>query len=349
MFTRVITLLWLSISTCIIYGQSEKYKILTIGFYNLENFFDIENDPKIKDDDFTPKGKFRWTEEKYREKLANMAYAISQIGININPLGVSILGISEVENRNVLEELVHQESIKDKSYQIIHYDSPDRRGMDVALLYNPLHFTPIRHDTIAFRIYNGDGSRRFTRNILMVEGILDGDKLYILVNHWPSRLGGQKRSEPDRIKGAKLCREYVDSILIIDSNNKIIIMGDFNDNPNNASIKDHLKTKGNRKHLISSDLYNPMVEYIKRDQGSNVYRDSWSLFDQIILSQGLLNEEQEGYFYYKAFIFNSKFLVQPTGKYKDHPFRTFDLDTYQSGFSDHFPVYVHLLKKWTEK
>ncbi len=331
--------------TAVLSGQSEQYKILTIGFYNLENLFDIENDPLTRDDDFTPEGSMTWTEDRYWEKQGNMAYAISQIGLSLNPLGVSVLGVAEVENRNVLEDLVSHELLAERKYSIIHYDSPDRRGVDVAMLYNPQHFTPLHHDTIPFHIYNDDGTRRYTRNILFVEGILDGDTIHVLVNHWPSRGGGESRTEPSRITGARLNRKHVDSLLSVYPHKKIFIMGDFNDDPTNKSIKDHLRAHGSIKQLRPGDLFNPMTDFYRRGQGSNAYRDSWSLFDQIIISQGLLDKEQPGYLYHKAFIFNPKFLVQPYGKYKGYPFRTFSFDKYQGGYSDHFPVYVHLVKK----
>ena len=325
------------------YSYSQDYKIISVGFYNLENLFDIEDDTLIRDEEFTPEGTRTWTEERYNEKLANMAYVISQIGIDKNPKGLSILGVSEVENKKVLEDLVIQESIKDRKYEIAHLDSPDRRGIDVALIYNPKQFDLISYDTIPFIIYNDDGSRRFTRNIFKVKGVLDGDTMHILVNHWPSRSGGEARSEPGRIKGAQLCKAFVDSININTPDAKIIIMGDLNDDPNSKSVKNYLMAKSRVKEVSAGGLFNPMADYYRRGIGSNAYRDSWSLFDQIILSHGLL--QSEGYSYYKAYVFNKKFLVQPTGKYKGYPFRTFGGDKYQGGYSDHFPVYVHLVKE----
>lgn len=327
------------------YGQEAQYKIVTAGFYNVENLFDTEDDPLIRDEEFTPDGKRAWTQEKYNEKLANMAYVISQIGKEKNPNGLSFLGVAEVENRKVLEDLVEQSSIKDKNYKIVHIDSPDRRGIDVALLYNPNHFTPIHSDTIPYLIYNDDATRRRTRNILYVKGLLDSDTMHVLVNHWPSRSGGESRSAPYRNQGGKICRSFVDSLSSLNPGSKIIIMGDLNDDPNSASIKNHLRAKSRVKDVFEGDVFNPMADFYRRGIGSNAYRDAWSLFDQVILSYGLMNREQDGYFYYSANVFNKRFLIQPSGRYKGYPFRTFSGDTYQGGYSDHFPVYVHLVKK----
>ncbi|NNF33522.1 MAG: endonuclease/exonuclease/phosphatase family protein [Saprospiraceae bacterium] len=325
-------------------ASSQNVKIITVGFYNLENLFDTEDDPMINDEEFTPEGKRSWTFDKYQEKLANMAYVISQIGIDQNPKGVAVLGVSEVENKRVLEDLVIQDAIKDRNYQIVHMDSPDRRGIDVALLYNPSQFEVMHFDTIPFIIYNSDGKRRFTRNILHIKGLLDGDTTYFLVNHWPSRSGGEARSAPNRIHGAKLVREYVDSLNAVDPNSKIIIVGDLNDDPNSASVKNYLRARTRIKETVQGELFNPMADYYRRGIGSNAYRDSWSLFDQIIVSSGL-TDCNEGYCYYKAYVFNKRFLVQPSGKYKGYPFRTFGGDKYQGGYSDHFPVYAHLIQR----
>ena len=152
-------------------AHCQNVKIVTVGFYNLENLFDTIDDPTINDEEFTPEGDRSWTKEKYEEKLANMAYVISQVGIDQNPKGLAVLGVSEVENKKVLEDLVAQPTLSDRNYKIVHVDSPDRRGIDVALIYNPDQFQVIDYDTIPFIIYNSDGDRRFTRNILHVKGI----------------------------------------------------------------------------------------------------------------------------------------------------------------------------------
>lgn len=325
------------------FSQGVEYKIASIGFYNLENLFDIEDDTTIWDEEFLPDGARSWTQEKYDEKQANMAYVISQIGIDKAPQGLSILGVAEIENRKVLEDLVAQESIKDRNYKIIHFDSKDGRGIDVALLYNPEHFTPESSQILDLPIMR-DTVRRYTRDILHVKGLLDGDEVHFLVNHWPSRRGGADRTNPLRIKGAQICRKVIDSLQVLNPDVKVVVMGDLNDDPTNESVKGFLRGKGNQKEVGPKDMFNPMEDFYRRGQGSNAYRDVWSLFDQMLFTPGFLDKEGEGYFYYRANIFNKKFLVQSKGKYKGYPFRTYSFGSYQGGYSDHYPVYTYLLK-----
>lgn len=325
-------------------AQEQDYKVVAVGFYNLENLFDYEQDTTIRDWDFIPNGSKAWTPEKYEEKLSNMAYVISQIGTEVAPAGVSLLGVEEVENRRVLEDLVAQPAIADRNYQIIHYDSPDRRGIDVGLLYNPEHFEPIMSENIPYP-QPTTGDSIYTRDILHVRGILDGDTISYVVNHWPSRYGGEARSQPRRNTAAKRVKQLVDSLYANDPNAKIIIGGDLNDDPTSESMTGYLQTKNKLKRVKKGQLYNPMNDFYRRGLGSNAYRDNWSLFDQIVISEPLLDKNQDGYFFYKANIFNKKFLVQRSGQYKGYPFRTFSFDKYQGGYSDHFPVYMYLVKK----
>lgn len=324
------------------YAQ-DKYKIVAVGFYNQENLFDYEQDTSIFDFDFIPNGRRAWTPEKYQEKLSNMAYAISKVGTEKAPAGLSFFGVAEVENRRVLEDLVKQEAIADRDYQIIHFDSPDRRGIDVGFLYNPTHFTPTETKKIPYPQYTEDTI--YTRDVLFVKGVLDGDTITTLVNHWPSRYGGEKRSQPRRNAIAEVVRSVADSLYAVNPDSKILIMGDLNDDPTSESMTKYLKPKNDIKDVKSGDLYNPMHKYYTKGLGSNAYRDGWSLFDQIILSAPFLEKKQDGYFLYRANIFNKKFLIQRSGKYKGYPFRTFSFDKFQGGYSDHFPVYAYLIKK----
>ena len=345
MTRNILTFMFLVLFLSSIIAQEEQFKAVSVGFYNLENLFDYERDTTIRDYEFTPWGKRAWTEEKYNEKQANMAYVISQMGIDVTPAGLSVLGVCEVENKRVLEDLVNQESIRDRNYQIIHSDSPDRRGIDVALLYNPAHFNHIntRMHNIVFLFDEGDTLR--TREIMHVYGELDGEEVHILVNHWPSRSGGEKRSAPRRNRAARACHAIIDSLKSIDPDVKILLMGDLNDDPTSTSTKGILRAKGKISDVGEKDMFNPMYDYYRRGLGSNAYRDNWSLFDQVILSPGLLDKEQDGYFFYKAIIFNKKYLIQRSGQYKGYPFRTFSGDKYQGGYSDHFPVFVYLVKR----
>ncbi len=324
-------------------GQDkQQYNIISVGFYNLENLFDTVNDTLINDEEYLPEGKRAWTEERYQEKSANMAYVISQIGLDNVKAGLSVLGVSEVENRKVLEDLVAQPAIKDRNYQIVHFDSPDRRGVDVGLLYNPTHFQPVYSEAIPLMIYN-DGVRRFTRDVLYVKGLIETDTFHFLVNHWPSR-GGGPATVAQRNSAAKLCRMVYDSITLIAPNAKVVIMGDLNDDPTSESLKSHLRTVGKISDVHKTGLFNPFEDHYRRGQGSNAYRDAWSLFDQVIISAGLTDKTKPGYYYFKANIFNKQFLVQLSGQYKGYPFRTFSGDEYQGGYSDHFPTYLYLVK-----
>lgn len=324
-------------------AQKDKVKIVTVGFYNLENLFDTVDDTLIQDEEFLPSGSRSWTEEKYQEKLTNMAYVISQIGIQDVKSGLSFLGVAEIENRKVLEDLVKQPSLAARNYKIIHYDSPDGRGVDVAFLYNPGHFKPMYSKAIPLLNYE-NGERKKTRDVLYVKGLMEEDTMHVLVNHWPSR-GGGPLSETFRINGAILCRQVVDSLFAQDAEAKIFILGDLNDDPTDKSLKNHLKTVGNIKDVKKTGLFNPFEDFFRRGQGSNAFNDAWSLFDQIIISRGIASKKSSGFRYFKANIFNKKFLIQSTGRYKGYPFRTFSGDTYQAGYSDHYPTYLYLVKK----
>ncbi len=326
------------------FGQSKNYKISTIGFYNVENLFDTVDSDDTNDTEFTPNGIRNWTSEKYNEKLSNLASVINTLGIKDNKDGVAILGIAEVENRKVVEDLVKQQQIQNKHYKVIHEDSPDRRGIDVALIYQESLFEPTSYSYHPLIFYR-DGQRVFTRDILLVDGILDGEKIHIMVNHWPSRSGGEKISQPGRNAGAQLCKDLADSIKVNEPNAKIFIMGDLNDDPVSPSLKNVLRARPQVEKTPKNGFFNPMWAYYKKGIGSNAYRDAWSLFDQIVVSQSLLDKNDKGFFYYKAVIHNPIELVQPSGQYKGYPWRTFSGDTYISGFSDHFPVYLCLLKE----
>ncbi|WP_235298892.1 endonuclease/exonuclease/phosphatase family protein [Portibacter marinus] len=324
-------------------GQDKQYKISTIGFYNLENLFDIKDDDEVRDSEFTPEGSKNWTFEKYHEKLEHLSHVIQDLGTDENNDGVAILGVSEVENRGVLEDLVLQKAIKDRNYKIIHEDSPDKRGIDVALLYQAEKFQPISYKYHTLHLQR-DGERVYTRDVLHVHGNLDGEDIHLLVNHWPSRSGGEKKSRPGRNAAAKLNKEICDSLQQVSPKAKILIMGDLNDDPISPSLKSILKARQHVSNTPKNGFYNPMWAFYKKGIGSNAYRDAWSLFDQIIVSETLLDRMQEGFFYYRAGIHNKNELVQTFGQYKGYPFRTFSGDTYIAGYSDHFAVYVHLLK-----
>ena len=333
--------------TCAAFGQNQKqYKIKTIAFYNVENLFDYEDDPLIFDEDYTPEGKNRWTKKIYEDKLSKLARVISEMGADLTGSSPEILGLAEVENQRVLEDLVNEPAIKDQNYGIVHFDSPDRRGIDVALLYKKRIFTPTTSQVHELELYDSQDrtKRNYTRDQLLVSGMLDGEMIHIIVNHWPSRYGGEERSRPSRIKAAQLNMKIMDSLFSEDPYAKIITMGDLNDDPASPSIKDVLKTKTHREDLKMKELYNPMEDMHKKGMGTLAYRDAWNLFDQIIISSELAKKDYSSYRLYKAGIFNKKFLQTPRGKYKGYPFRSY-ANGYTGGYSDHFPVFIYLIKE----
>ncbi len=325
-------------------AQEKQVKVAAIGFYNLENLFDTEDTKGVRDTEFTPDGKNLWDENRYQEKLANMAFVLSEVGKELCPSGLSVIGVCEIENKKVLEDLVAHPLLAERKYEIVHYDSKDERGIDVALLYQANHFTPDNSRTVELVLMDDDGDRNYTRDILVVSGDFDGERFHFLVNHWPSRSGGQKRSEPGRRMAGEKTQVAVDSIYKVDPDAKIIVMGDLNDNPNNKSVTKDLMCMSKIKNLSKQDMYNPMTSIFRNGRGTTAWRDTWSLFDQIIISAPLVNARGNQYKYHTTQIFNPNYLKNPNGQYKGYPYRTFAGGQYQGGYSDHFPVYLYITK-----
>ncbi len=325
--------------------KSGDYRVRILAFYNVENLFDTENDSLTFDEDYTPNGKNGWTLERYRQKTNSIARVISEIGSEINKASPDIIGLCEVENKQVVEDLIHGPYLQHKNYGIIHFDSPDQRGIDVALLYNKDSFLPTSFASHRLLLFNEDGERNYTRDQLVVGGLLDDESFHIIVNHWPSRSGGEARSKPYRIAAAQLNKKIIDSIIRLDSTAKIVSMGDLNDDPVSDSLKKVLKTKGKEQKLEDGDWFNPMEKLYKKGLGSLAYRDKWNLFDQIFFTGNLVSNDTNGYRFWKAGVFAPSYLVSGSGPYKGYPFRTYAGGTYTGGYSDHFPVYVYLIKK----
>ncbi|WP_166336365.1 endonuclease/exonuclease/phosphatase family protein [Sphingobacterium chungjuense] len=330
-------------------AQSKQYRVYAAAFYNLENLFDTDDDPtNAGDDEFTPKGKLRWTPEKYQKKLHNMAYAISQIAREHSPVGPEVLGVAEIENRKVLEDLISQPDMADMHYQIVQYDSPDRRGIDVALLYNPRLFQVTSSRVYPFHL--ADESAYRSRDQLLVSGKMADEDVHFIVAHWPSRFGGSKSSYL-REAAAVITRHVIDSLQQNDPLAKIIFMGDLNDDPSDVSVRKVLDAKKNVSDVSDGGLYNPMWQLLEKGAGSLAYQGGWNMFDQIILSQSLLRKDTDGLRYWKAEVFNKPFLVDQEGKLgrrarsnKGYPLRTFIEGTFINGYSDHFPVLIYLIK-----
>ncbi len=330
-------------STVSVPDDGRQYISAVVGFYNVENLFDTINDPNIRDDDWTPQGSNRWNTERYFEKLENLAEVIEQLGQELNPDGVAVLGLAEVENSVVLEDLVSEERIRDRNYRVVHETGPDRRGMDVAFIYNPRYFEYESHKTYPTII---EGRPDFvTRDQLLLTGELLGERMHFIVAHWPSRVGGEARSRPLRTGKADIARHIIDSIQEAEPGAKVFMMGDFNDNPTDISIKEHLRSRGRKEGIQDNELYNPFEEFYRRGIGTNAWRDAWSLFDQILLTPSLLNSDYSDFKYLRAEVFNRPFLRQPSGRFQGYPFRTFGGGVYLGGYSDHFPVCVYLIRE----
>ncbi|BFP41436.1 endonuclease [Flavobacteriaceae bacterium GF1] len=339
-------LLILALIGCPCFGQeSATYRVRTVAFYNVENLFDITNDTLIFDDGRTPKGRYAWTKERYDRKIRNISKVLSELGRKVTGTSPDIIGLCEVENKGVVQDLIGHANLRDKDYGSIHFDSPDERGIDVALVYKKASFLPTDFKSIRLVLMNEEGHRDYTRDQLVVSGLLDNEEIHFIVNHWPSRSGGELRSRPNRIKAAHLNKRIMDSLSQINPNAKIISMGDLNDDPTNASLKKVLRTKGKEEQLDSLSLFNPMERLFKKGQGTLAYRDKWNLFDQFILTPNFLTSDTRDYSFWKAGIHAPKELKNPRGKYQGYPFRTYVGTTYQGGYADHFPIYLFLVKE----
>ena len=339
---RLTTLLAFLCITATLSAQSGAVKVACIGFYNFENLFDTLDSPNTRDFEFTPKGPNHYTDKIYREKLDHLADVVSQLGTELTPDGVAVLGVCEIENRQVLEDFVAHPKLAHRNYQIIHFDSRDSRGIDVALIYQAKYFKPTftKNLPLPTRI-QADGDTSYSRDILIVAGELDGEAVAFSVNHWPSRRGGEAATAPLRKAAAKINKTIADSLSA--AGVKTIIMGDLNDDPVSESVRLVLDAQGKVKHVKSGRMYNPMYDYYKRGIGTTAYRDAWSLFDQIILTDQFVGN-QEGFRFHQAKVFNPPWLTQRLGQYKGYPFRTYSGGSYLGGYSDHFAVYVFLVK-----
>lgn len=317
--------------------------VYAAGFYNLENLWDPADDPDNPgDDEFTPDGPYEWTQAKYEKKLQNIAKVISQLAREYCPVGPAILGISEVESRKVVEDLVNTEPIASMNYGIVHFESPDHRGIDVAAIYNPRLFRLVSAHKYPFNKPDMPDYR--TRDILLVSGILAGEPFHLIVNHWPSRYGGAA-SSPLREFAASIVRHIADSIHTDNPDAKVLIVGDFNDDPSDPSCSKVLGAKKNAKDVAPDGYYNATWKFYDEGIGSICYQGQWNLFDQQIVSGNLLGKDRSTLKFWKSEIFNRPFLIQQEGKYKGYPLRTFSGTTFQNGYSDHLPTLTYFVKE----
>ncbi|MCB9274337.1 MAG: hypothetical protein H6564_09880 [Lewinellaceae bacterium] len=311
---------------------------IRVAFYNVENLFDLEDDPKTLDEDFTPTGKQQWTAERYQKKLGQLAKVLEEMGSPV------LVGLAEVENGKVLEALAATGPLRESKYGIAHFDSPDLRGIDVALLYQKKSFKVLEQDFIRIDFPPEDGEAYTSRDILHVKGKLksSGDVLDIFVNHWPSRRGGLEASEPRRLLVASKLKAKVDELFAADSLANILIMGDFNDEPENKSVRMVLGAQPLESSMAPRSLYNCFSVYQGKKLGSYNYRGDWNMLDQIIVSTNLAQGGKKLHVSTPA-IFGPEWLFYKDSRNGPTPNRTYGGPNYYGGYSDHLPVFVDLV------
>lgn len=330
-------IVFLLISSCAILKHSKK-KVVLLEWYNVENLFDTINDPHTADNEFTPDGTKKWNTERYHKKLKDIANVIFSADTNIAP---TFIGLAEVENYSVLKDLLSQQKFKNANYKIVHYETSDPRGIDVALIYDADIFKPIEQKQIP--IIDNNGTKVHTREILFVKGIIGKDTLCLFLNHWKSRSGGVAKTEYKRILAAKILRHNIDSILKINPDANIICMGDFNDTPFNKSINTVLNASTDSVFDSPAELFNLNAYLSKKGIGTYSYKNKWYMLDNIIVSQNLLDLKNEIYAEETAKVLKNKLDSYYNPKANDTiPNKTYGGKTYFGGVSDHFPIYLHL-------
>ncbi len=319
----------------------------TVVFYNVENFFDTINDPDTNDEEFTPEGKNNWTGTKYNEKLANIEQVFADIAHTNNDFP-TVIGISEVEVRSVLEDIASTPKLLPANYQVVHFDSPERRGVDVAFLYRPDRFN-LEGSFPERAIIPGRPDFR-TRDILTMWGTIEGEELFFMVAHWSSRRGGKEQSEFLRLANGAQMRQIADSVRAIRPNTKFVLMGDFNDDPNDKSVVEALGAKSKVVDLAEGDLYNPYYSMLMAGFGTLAYGGEWNIFDNIVVSENLVNAEDDELKLQKSIydsqyygnIFKPSYLIQQESKFKGYPYRSFGGGSWLGGYSDHLPVFINI-------
>lgn len=323
------------VSSCKTESYNHK-RNLTIAFYNVENLFDLVNEPGKSDGEFTPDGDKKWTRERYEKKLNDISKVLSSVNEFELP---EIIGFAEVENEKVLQDLIQTENLKSGNYQVVHYESPDFRGIDCALIYRPDEFKVEKSYPVPVKF--ADDPDYVTRDILYVKGILKNkEELNIFVNHWPSRIGGEEQTEPKRIAVAQILKNKIDSVLHVNPDANIVVVGDMNDEPANNSLA---VTLGARKPSTpGSELINLMYPEFDSNYGSYNYRGNWNMLDNIIVSAGLLDEKGFQCTDKQGFVFHQEWMEFKNNNGQVSPNRTYGGPNYYGGISDHFPVYFQL-------
>ena len=317
-------------------GNYKNKRNLTIAFYNVENLFDLVDEPGKKDEEFMPESEKKWNEERYSKKLKDLSRVLSSINKNELP---EIIGLCEVENKKVVEDLVETGELANKKYNVIHYESPDFRGIDCALVYRPDEFKVMTSFPIKVNFKNEPDY--LTRDILYVKGkTKNREEFHIFVNHWPSRIGGTEKTEPNRIEVATILKNKIDSIQLENTSAKIIVMGDMNDEPSNNSLANTLSAQ--KPEVENADFVNLMYPVHTNNKGSYLYRGNWNMLDNMVVSSNLLDTKGFQCTDKQGFVFHKEWMEYKSEDGQVSPNRTYGGPNYYGGISDHFPVYFTL-------
>lgn len=317
-----------------LFSCKQEKETMTIAFYNVENLFDTIDDPNKKDEEFTPEGRKKWDQKRYEKKLNDLAKVLSSIDSVKLP---AIIGLCEIENRKVVEDLIQTGKLAKAKYKVAHIESPDVRGIDVALAYQNKQFKFVSQEAIPINFEDAPDYK--TRDILHVSGRLKGEDTHIFVNHWPSRIGGLEQSEPRRTFVASVLKNKVDEIIAENPSANIIIMGDMNDEPDNKSL---LETLSAKLPGSNSGLANLMFPLDQQNKGTYNYRNTWNMLDNLVVSKSMLDEKGLDVVGKEGHIFRKEWMEFKNSKGEIYPNRTYGGPNYYGGISDHFPVYFQL-------
>lgn len=302
----------------------------SIAFYNLENLIDPRKSNEILDPDYSAHGKLQWSKEKYIQKIENLSKVISRIGKNHSQLPPLLIGVCEIGHESCLKDLIASDHLKPFDYDYVFHRSQDSRGMNVALLFQKSYFQV--SDKSAFSLPDPENAKDRSRDILKVSGFLFGNKIHLLINHWPSRTEGTKKTNPKRLLANAVIKTILEQISENETSQNTIIMGDFNDDPKCRSILD----------LVENNFENPISRLQRPKSGTVRFKGKWLIFDQILFSRSFVDEQW--IHFESAHIFIEPYLIQKSGKYRGAPKRTFNGSYYQNGYSDHFPVFLYFTR-----
>lgn len=326
------------LSAFVVFAKGKKEQLYGVAFYNLENLFDTRHDEGKKDYEYLPDGRNKWDDEKYQAKLKNMSTVLSMLATDKLPEGPAVIGMAEVENNRVLQDLLKQPALADRGYEMIHYEGPDERGVDCAFFYNPKIYTPTSSRLVPYRLMQP--TDRPTRGFLVIDGKLAGERVAFIINHWPSR----GAASPYREHAGEQVRALKDSLQSLDRKIKIVIMGDMNDDPMDKSMAEALGARQKKENVEKRGLFNPWWDTLASGNGTLKYRGKWNLFDQIVFTENFLKKRTRKLSYSSHEIFQRDFMLQQEGKYKGYPKRTHAGGKWMNGYSDHLPTIVYFQK-----